>query len=96
MRSGLIVPSTFETAVTATSFVALVEQLVERRRDRSRPSSVIGMMRSTAAGPLGQLMPGNEIRVVLHLGQQDFVAGAQVGVAPTAGHQIDALGRAVR
>ena len=40
-------------------------------------------------GPLGQLLPGDEVRVVLHLGQQDFVALAHVGVAPASRHQVD-------
>ena len=51
-------------------------------------------MANHGAGPLGQLIPGHEVRVVLHLGQQDFVAGADVGVAPAPRDQIDRMGRA--
>ena len=60
----------------------------------NRPSSVIGMWRRTAPGPLGQLLPRHEVRVVLHRGEQDFVAGLHVRVAPTAGHEVDAGRRA--
>ena len=63
---GLIVPSTFETAATATIFVRPVSSR-SSASSRSRPSSVIGMWRTTAAGSLGRLIPGHEIRVVLHL-----------------------------
>ena len=32
---------------------------------------------------------------MLQFGEQDFIAGFQIGVAPTAGHEIDAFGGAV-
>ena len=74
---------------------ALVEQFVEL----IEPQQSVVVDRDEAQhgpGPRGQLLPGDDVGVVLHLGQQDFVAGAQVGVAPTAGDQVDAFGRAVR
>ncbi len=43
--------------------------------------------------PLGELLPGDDVGVVLHLGQEDAVAGADVGVAPGARDQVDRLGR---
>ena len=48
------------------------------------------------AGSLGDVLPGNEVRVVLELGDDDDVAGAEVVEAPRVGDQVDALGRAVR
>ena len=72
--SGLIVPSTFETAATATSLRALRRAARRAASSRSRPSSVIGSKRTHGAGARGQLLPGDDVRVVLHLGEQDFVA----------------------
>ena len=46
------------------------------------------------AGALGELLPGHQIRMVLHRGDEDFVAGFDVGVAPTASDEVDASGRA--
>ena len=57
---------------------------------------MIGMCLQHGAGALGQLLPGHEVRVVLHRGDEDFVAGLHVRVAPTAGDQVDAGGRAGR
>ena len=45
------------------------------------------------AGRLGELLPGDDVRVVLHLGEHDPVAGADVGGAPGAGDEVDRLGR---
>ena len=43
-------------------------------------------------GLLGQHVPRDDVGVVLHLGQHDSVTGAQVGLAPGLGHQVEALG----
>jgi hypothetical protein len=43
--------------------------------------------------PLGQLLPGDDVGVVLHLGEDDAVTGADIGVAPGAGDEVDRLGR---
>ena len=40
-----------------------------------------------------QLLPGDQVGVVLHLGRQDQVAGADVRAAPAVGDQVDRLGR---
>ena len=73
---------------------ARAEQLVQRVQSQQ---AVVGQWGCGEHGPasLGQLLPGHEVRVVLHLGEQNLVAGAHVGVAPTACHQVDACGRAV-
>ena len=39
-------------------------------------------------------LPGHDVRVVLHLGDHDLVAGADVGAAPALRDQVDALGGA--
>ena len=36
--------------------------------------------------------PGDEVGVVLHLGEHDDVAGRQVGPAPGVGDEVDRLG----
>ena len=41
----------------------------------------------------GQLLPGNDVGVVLELGGHHPVSGTQVGAAPAVGHQVDRLGR---
>ena len=68
-------PSTFETAVTATSLVRSVSSLSSCVESQQAVVGRSGICRSTAPRALGQLLPGDEVRVVLHLGQQDFVAG---------------------
>ena len=88
--TGLIVPSTLEIAVKATSFVR------SPAARRGRPGRA-GRRRSrgcAAARPaaLGKLLPGDEIRVMLHLGEQDLVARLDVRVAPAPRHGIDARG----
>ncbi len=82
--TGLIVPSVFETAATATSFVRSVSSRVERVHVEP---AVVGERNvpQHGAGALGRLLPRHEIRVVLHHREQHFVAGAQVRIAPTAG-----------
>ena len=42
---------------------------------------------------LGQDLPRDEVRVVLHLGEDDRVALAQVAAAPAVGDEVDRLGR---
>ena len=39
-----------------------------------------------------QQLPGNQVAVVLHLGQQDAVAPVDVGPAPAVADQVDGLG----
>ncbi len=45
---------------------------------------------------LGQQLPRDEVGVVLHLGQDDRVAAADVAAAPGVGDQVDRLGRVAR
>ena len=46
------------------------------------------------AGALGDDLPRHDVGVVLEMGEQDLVAGLEVGPAPALGHEIDALGGA--
>ena len=52
---------------------ALGEQRVEVR-EVERPSSVSGMYRSSAPVACAGELPGHDVRVVLHLGEEDLVA----------------------
>ena len=85
---GLIVPSTFETAVTATSFVRGDEQPLEGVEVEL---IVVGDRRPAdrAAGARGELLPGDDVAVVLHQREHDFVAGFQVRIAPAARDEVD-------
>ena len=89
---GLIVPSTFETCVTHTSFGPSSSSFARASRS-SRPSAVIGAQSRCASLLLGHLVPGDDVRVVLHLGDHDAVAGGEVGAAPRVGDQVERLGR---
>src|SRR5262245_53354339 len=44
----------------------------------------------------GQLLPWNQVGVVLHRGDNDFVAALHIDVAPAAGNQVDTSGGARR
>ena len=60
--------------------------------------SIVGDRDEAQHGPgaLGQLLPGDDVGVMLHLASAGSSSPRrQVGVAPTAGDKIDALGRAV-
>ena len=45
------------------------------------------------ARALGEELPRDDVGVVLHLGEHDPVAGADVGGAPGVGDEVDRLGR---
>ena len=47
-------------------------------------------------GAFGQQLPRDDVAVVFHLGEQDFVARLDIFRAPGRGHQIDAFGSAAR
>src|SRR5260370_7413974 len=42
---------------------------------------------------LAQHLPGDDIGVMLHGGDEDFVAGLDLAAAESRGHEVDALGR---
>ena len=57
-------------------------------------SSLVGNGYESKRGALGlgELLPGNQVAVVFHFGDENFVAGVQVVCGPRAGHQVYALG----
>ena len=48
--------------------------------------------RELGAAAQRELLPGHEVRVVLHLGDDHAVARPDVGVAPRVGHEVERLG----
>ena len=94
--TGLIVPSEFETRLVATTLtlpsprdrVERVELELAEVVDRDHPE--------VGARALGDVLPRHEVRVVLELGDDDEVAGAEVVEAPRVRDEVDALGRAAR
>jgi len=48
--------------------------------------------RELGAAAQRELLPGHEVRVVLHLGDDHAVARPDVGVAPGVGHEVERLG----
>ena len=55
-----------------------------------------GQVSELRAGALGQQLPRHDVAVVLHLGEQDHVAGLDVLRAPGLRDEVDALGGAAR
>ena len=99
--TGLTVPSMFDWCVSATTLV--VESISASMFDRSsRPSSVEPEPPQRRARALAELLPRHEIGVVLHLGDDDGVAGADAeprclgagggGVRHRVRDEVDALG----
>jgi hypothetical protein len=81
----LIVPTTFETWATATS---LTSPLVERQ-----PALVVDVEPvERRPGALADELPRHEVRVVLHLGDHDAVARAEVRAAPRVRDEVQRLG----
>ena len=62
-------------------------------RDRARPPRSSGIIASFAPGPAGDVLPRHEVRVVLELGDDDEVAGAEVVHPPRVRDEVDRLGR---
>ncbi len=93
--TGLIVPSTLEMDDEGDELCPLGEQRIERVELQQ---AVVGDgdVPQHRARALGKLLPGHEVRVVLHLGEQDFVAPLDIGIAPTPRHGVDAGRRAIR
>ena len=84
---GVIVPSTFDMVVQATSFtpsseaveVGEVETVLVVDADPTQLDAPL----------LGQHQPRDDVGVVLHVGEQHDVAGAQVRPGPGGGDQVD-------
>ena len=72
-------------------FGPLGEQRVERVQAKQ---AVVGEgnVPQHRAAALGKLLPGDEVRVMLHLGEQDLIARLDVRIAPTPRDGVDARG----
>ncbi len=91
-RTGLMVPSTLDMADTPTTFTPSTRR--SRSSSTRRPVTVDGdVAQVEPAQLLGEDHPGDDVGVVLHLGEQHGVAGAQVGAAPALRDQVERLGR---
>ena len=77
-------PSTFDTCATATILRPLVQQPLVLVEDRSSPASVTGTTRSVAPLLLAEDLPRDDVRVMLHLGDDDLVTGTDVRTAVSA------------
>ena len=91
-RTGLIVPSTFETCATATSFTRPSASTESSSSSDSSPCSSTAQVAQPRAALLAEELPGDDVRVVLHLGDEHLVALAHVLAAPGVGDQVDRLG----
>jgi hypothetical protein len=87
-----IVPSEFETVRRHDLYVVVARDLVELRE--------VGIAvlvdlehQELRALAVCDVLPRNEVRVVLELGDDDRVAGAEVVAAPRVGDEVQALGR---
>ena len=58
------------------------------------PARGDGRHHDLGAGPLGDDLPGHDVRMVLQLGQEDLVAGPEVRPAPAFRREVDAFGGA--
>ena len=63
-------------------------ELVERQLAALRHRQVA----QPRPGLLAEELPGHDVRVVLHLGDEHLVAGADVAAAPGVGDEVDGLG----
>ena len=71
----------------AQQFFELVEQQFAGVIDRRHPED--------GAAAFAEHLPRHDVRVVFHVGDQDFIAGRQ-SLAKRRGNQVDGLGRAAR
>ena len=89
---GLIVPSTLDTWATATSLTRPSASIASSSSSASSPPGGDRHVAQPSALLLAQDLPGDDVGVVLHLGDEHLVALADVAPAPRVGHQVDRLG----
>ena len=88
-----MVPSAFETCVTAASFVFGPSSFANSSSSSS-PSIVDRSDAKLRAFFVAKDLPRHDVGMVLHAGDQDFVARTDVGAPEALRDQIDAFGRA--
>ena len=87
-------PSELEMCVNANSFTSRREQFVETAQIQQAFVAGHRQIKQLRAGALGEQLPRDDVAVVLHLGEQDLIAGLEVLACPRLRDQIDAFGRA--
>ena len=90
---SLIVPSELETKPAATTFTLPPRASGRGRRAAARRASSSGIEPELGARALRDVLPRHEVRVVLELGREHDVAGAEVREPPGVGDEVDRLGR---
>ena len=69
--------------------------LIKQRRNGIQLQGAVRSERDNpqlGAHPGTEHLPGDDVRVVLHGADDDVIAGADVGIPPAIGHQIDPFG----
>src|SRR5260221_14224156 len=92
--TGFTVPTAFETWLNATTRV----RDPTRPRRASRSTLVLGERTYPERGTActRHLLPRNEIGVMLEPGDDDLVAGLNIGVSPCGRHEGEGLRRSAR
>ena len=93
--TGLIVPSAFDTWLNATTFVR--GPTSDASWSRSTPPSLVSVADAELRADADrELLPGDEVRVMLEPRDDDLVAGAHVRASPRRRDEVERLGRAAR
>ena len=90
--TGVSVPSTLLIAVKANTLAPSSSRSRLSPARSSWPSGVIGSQRSSMPVALGHDVPRHDVGVVLHLRDDDDVAGGEVRTAPRLGDEVEGLG----
>jgi len=86
--TGLIVPRVLEMWVRASSLTSEVSHSSSGKDPAARSQRVTGRKASLAAGARRQKLPGHDIAVVLHLGEQNDGRRPAGVLPPGVGHQV--------
>ena len=92
-RTGLIVPSELDRWAIENDFRAVAQQAVEFVH-RQFATIVHGDHADDRAGLLGDKLPGDDVGMVFHRREDDFVAGFQEFSAVARCDEVDAFGGA--
>ena len=92
--TGLIVPSEFETRPVATTLIPPSRSEGVERVELELAAIVDRDVPEARAGAARDVLPRNEVRMMLQLGDDDDVAGAEVVEPPRVRDEVDRLGGA--
>ena len=87
-------PSTFDINVTPTSFVFSVRCSGKKIHPQRAGLDIDGKEPELRPRLLAEELPRDQVRVVLHLGEEDLVAFVDVLFRPREPNEVDRLGRA--